>query len=178
MLVGVHTVNAQYISTDVQVTYGSLRPFVNQRVELTASNSGGTPPYTYQWYINDQPVQGANSSKLEFIESTQGLYYISLGITDSLGNYTLATFMGAFFIKVDALTTPLPSPTPIPTPTLTSTTTPTLPEFQVWTIPLLLIIMATGGLWVYFKKNKPHNTLTKIISLNCLVTGIAIAILL
>ncbi|MGD0449515.1 MAG: PKD domain-containing protein [Candidatus Bathyarchaeia archaeon] len=115
LFLGVQNVKAQYISTDVEVTYGSLETLVNQRVELTATNSGGTPPYTYRWYINDQPVQGATSSKLEFIESTPGLYYISLGITDSSGNYTLATFMGTFFIKVLAVPTPSASSSPSPT---------------------------------------------------------------
>jgi hypothetical protein len=152
LFLGVQNVKAQYISTDVEVTYGSLETLVNQRVELTATNSGGTPPYTYQWYINDQPVQAATSSKLEFIESTPGLYYISLGITDSLGNYTLATFMGTFFIKVMALPTPSPSPTPTPTPTLTLTPTSTVPEFQAWTIPLVFIIIMAAGLLVYIKK--------------------------
>lgn len=154
LFVGVHDVKAQYISTDVEVTYGSLETLVNQRVELTATNSGGTPPYTYQWYINDQQVQAAASSKLEFIESTSGLYYISLGITDSLGNYTLATFMGAFFIKVMALPTPSPSPTPTPKPTPTLTPTSTVPEFQAWVISLLPIIIMAAGLLVYIKKLK------------------------
>jgi len=157
--VGVHVVRAQYISTDVRVTYGSLETFVNQRVELTSTNSGGTPPYTYQWYINDQPVHGGTTSTLEFIESTPGMYHISLGITDASGNYTLATFMGTFFIKVMALPTPFApqnlTPTPTVTPTPTLAPTPTFPEFQLLTIPVLLsIIGVTTSLVVYFKRHK------------------------
>ena len=126
LFVGVHNVKAQYVSTDVEVTYGSLVTLVNQRVELTSTNSGGTPPYTYQWYINDQPVQAATSSKLEFIESTPGLYYISLGINDSLGNYTLATFMGTFFIKV--LAASIPSASSSLSPSTQPVTTPKISE--------------------------------------------------
>lgn len=155
--VRVHNVRAQYISTDVQVTYGSTTTFVNQRVELTSTNSGDTPPYTYQWYINDRPVQGDTTSILEFIESTPGMYHISLGITDALGNYTLATFMGTFFIKVIALSIP-PAPqnlTPTVTTTPTLAPTPTIPEFQLLTIPVLLsIIGVTTSLVVYFKRHK------------------------
>jgi hypothetical protein len=126
---------------------------------LTSTNSGGTPPYTYQWYINDQPVQGDTTSILEFVESTPGLYHISLGITDASGNYTLATFMGTFFIKVMALPTSSAPQNLTPTPTLTPTTTltpsPNIPEFQSLTIPVLLsIIGVPTGLVVYFKKHK------------------------
>jgi parallel beta-helix repeat protein len=32
--------------------------------------------------------------------------------------------------------------------------TPTVPEFQLWAIPLLLIIMVVAGLLIYFKKHK------------------------
>lgn len=39
------------------------------------------------------------------------------------------------------------------------TPTPTIPEFQLWTIPLLLIIMVAAGLLVYFKK--PRRSLVK-----------------
>ncbi len=144
--VGVYTVKAQGISTGVDVTYGSLTPFVNQRVELTATSNGGTPPYTYQWYIDDQPVKGATSAKLEFIESTPGLYHISIATTDSLGNTTLEEFMGAFYITVIALPTPSPSQTPTPSPSpnpiITPTPTPTVPELS-WLIilPLLLSML-------------------------------------
>ena len=154
--VGVHIVRAQYISTDVRVTYGSLTPFVNQRVELTSTNSGGTPPYTYHWYINDQPVQGDTTSTLEFIESTPGVYHISLGITDASGNYTLATFMGTFFIEVMALPTHAAPQNLTPTLTPPTTTqTPTISEFQPLTIPVLLSMIGVPAcLVVYFKKHK------------------------
>ena len=35
-----------------------------------------------------------------------------------------------------------------------STSSPTVPEFPSLTIPMLLIIIATSGLWVYLKKHK------------------------
>lgn len=102
LLVGVDAVKAQYISTDVE--YGS--PFtgsiyVNQPVKFIATSSGGTPPYTYQWYTQLWPtwkpgmsyslaplgdeiaVPGATSSKFKFAESTSGTYSITLRVTDS-----------------------------------------------------------------------------------------------
>ena len=75
---------------------------MNQQVELTALVSGGTPPYTYQWYTIFVPqdlldkgprmlldgrvvkveVPGANSSKFNFTESTPGTYEVNLRIID------------------------------------------------------------------------------------------------
>jgi parallel beta-helix repeat protein len=43
--------------------------------------------------------------------------------------------------------------------------TPTVPEFQLWTIPLLLIIMVAAGLLVYHKKHK-HNLVKKALTKN------------
>jgi hypothetical protein len=54
--------------------------------------------------------------------------------------------------------TSTPTPTPSPTnfgPTSSPTPSPSIPEFQSWTLLLLLsIIVATAGLLVYFKKHK------------------------
>lgn len=123
---GVHTVNAQYTSVDVQVTYGSLaKPiYVNQRLEFTATCSGGAPPYTYQWYTQLWPtwkpgmsyhlaplgseiaVPDATSSKFEFVESTAGTYSITLRTIDSAGDSTYHAFLPGLWVFV------LPLPTP------------------------------------------------------------------
>ena len=49
-------------------------------------------------------------------------------------------------IQPYAITSISPSPTSI------------VPEFQVWTFPLLLALMVAAGLLVYFKKHKPKNS--------------------
>jgi parallel beta-helix repeat protein len=57
-----------------------------------------------------------------------------------------------------SLATPTPTPTPSPPnsgPTSSPTPSPSIPEFQSWTILLLLsIILATAILSIYFKKRK------------------------
>jgi hypothetical protein len=111
----------------IDLTYGSYTTYVNQRVELTATITSWTPPYTYQWYTIFMPqdvldrgfpflpdgrmvsveVPGANSSKFDFIQSTPGTYNINLRITDSAGNDVIASSRS--FIVVQALSSPSPS---------------------------------------------------------------------
>ncbi|MCL5093344.1 MAG: hypothetical protein M1128_02670 [Candidatus Marsarchaeota archaeon] len=59
-------------------------------VTLKASATGGTPPYTYQWYNDTSgtqiPITGAESSEYIFTTSSStafGLYYYSVKVTDS-----------------------------------------------------------------------------------------------
>jgi len=51
---------------------------------FSSSVSGGTPPYTYQWYLNNSPVPGANASTWVFTPTTIGSYTIYLNVTDSV----------------------------------------------------------------------------------------------
>jgi hypothetical protein len=59
---------------------------VGQQVSFTSTVSGGTPPYTYQWYLNNQPVSGATSNTWTFTPTATGTYYIFLEVKDSAGN--------------------------------------------------------------------------------------------
>jgi hypothetical protein len=57
---------------------------VGNSVTFTSTVSGGTPPYSYQWYLNDNPVSGATSSSWTFSPTASGIFYICLKVTDSL----------------------------------------------------------------------------------------------
>jgi len=60
---------------------------VGQQVTFMSTVSGGTPPYTsYQWYLNGNPVSGANSNSWTFKPTATGTYYVSLKVTDAAGN--------------------------------------------------------------------------------------------
>jgi pimeloyl-ACP methyl ester carboxylesterase len=86
--------------------------------------SGGTPPYSYQWYIETSQTTntiGTNSSRLEFSSYTPNSYNFYVKITDSEGTTTTST-------KINLVVTlvPTPTPTPIQTEKPTLTPTPTL----------------------------------------------------
>jgi len=61
---------------------------VGQSLTFTSTVAGGTPPYSYQWYLNGNPVSGATSSSWTFASTTSGIYYVCLKVTDAKGNTT------------------------------------------------------------------------------------------
>jgi hypothetical protein len=58
--------------------------YVGQSQTFSSSVSGGTPPYTYQWYLNDTAVSGATGSTWTFTPATTGHYKVYLNVTDVL----------------------------------------------------------------------------------------------
>jgi len=68
------------------ITPLSASILVGQSVTFTSTVSGGYTPYTYQWYLNDNPVSGANQSSWTFTPTEAGIYYVYLKITDDKGN--------------------------------------------------------------------------------------------
>jgi len=59
---------------------------VGQSVTFTSTVSGGYPPYTYQWYLNGNPVSGATSDTWTFTPTESGIFYVYLKVTDAKGN--------------------------------------------------------------------------------------------
>jgi hypothetical protein len=116
---------------------------INQPTEFTAHAMGGTPPYTYQWYVtyldpnlppeNWSPVAvlNSNTSAFQFVESTLGKYGVSLRITDLNGETKYESFqpMG-IIVTVQS--------SPVAQPTTSSSPTPTVPELSWLIIPSLL----------------------------------------
>jgi len=91
------TVNANYVlkaffkaaptPPTVSISPMTASILVGQQVTFMSTVSGGTPPYTsYQWYLNGNPVSGANSNSWTFKPTATGTYYVSLKVTDAAGN--------------------------------------------------------------------------------------------
>jgi hypothetical protein len=85
-----HTATAHYtpIPSQISVTINPLSVTINvgQSVAFTSSVSGGTAPYTYQWYLGGNPYPGATSSGWTFTPGAAGVYYVFLNVTDSNNN--------------------------------------------------------------------------------------------
>jgi hypothetical protein len=90
------TMNANYVlkaffkaaptPPTVSISPMSASIVVGQQVTFTSTVSGGTPSYTYQWYLNNNPVTGATSNTWTFKPTATGTYYIFLEVKDSAGN--------------------------------------------------------------------------------------------
>jgi S1-C subfamily serine protease len=67
------------------ITPLSITITLGQSVPLTSTITGGTTPYTYQWYQNGTSVQAATSNTWSFTPTTANKYAIYLNVTDANG---------------------------------------------------------------------------------------------
>jgi hypothetical protein len=83
-----HTATAYYTQKQKQPLSVSISPLsadilLGQAVPFVSTVSGGTPPYSYQWYLDGNPVSGATIEQWAFSPTTTGLYYVNLRVTDA-----------------------------------------------------------------------------------------------
>jgi hypothetical protein len=78
--------------------------YVGQTINLTSTVSGGTPPYTRQWLMNDSLIINATSANYAFSPGSSGSYLFSLNATDSHGSTTLSNTISMTVLP--ALTSP------------------------------------------------------------------------
>jgi hypothetical protein len=97
---------------------------VGQSKTLTASVSGGTPGFSYQWYLNNLAVEGQTSSTYVFTPSAIGSYTVFCNITDSASTPQVASSFKITLTVTAALDSPSVSPSPVTTPTPTVTAAP------------------------------------------------------
>jgi len=76
------TVNPDLI---VNINPGSATTTVGIPQTFSSSVSGGTAPYSYEWYANDILVLGESSESISFTPSEIGTYKIYLKVTDNVG---------------------------------------------------------------------------------------------
>jgi hypothetical protein len=106
----------------VSISPLSASILVGQSVTFTSTVSGGATPYSYQWYLNGNPVSGATSASWAFTPTASGVYYVYLKVTDDKGNtaqsdaarITVATVpVGGYSIPIQLPTTAKPVTTHI-----------------------------------------------------------------
>ena len=86
-----HTLNAVFVilpsvtisPTDITITLGNS-------VLFTSTVTGGTTPYSYQWYLGMSKFLGATSSSWTFTPGSIGIYYVYLNVTDLRGRIAVS----------------------------------------------------------------------------------------
>jgi hypothetical protein len=63
---------------------------LGQHASFTSSVSGGTSPYSYQWYVNGFAVSGAISSSWTWTPDSVSDYQIYLSVTDNTGKHSVS----------------------------------------------------------------------------------------
>ncbi len=58
---------------------------VKQTLLFTSNVTGGTPAYSYQWFMNGTVIPGATLATWTFSSTTNDTYTVYLNVTDSLG---------------------------------------------------------------------------------------------
>jgi outer membrane protein assembly factor BamB/LysM repeat protein len=69
------------LSVSISPTSASIAPGHSQT--FTSTVSGGTLPYSYQWYLNGVAQSGATGASWTFTSSTTGSYTVYVKVTDS-----------------------------------------------------------------------------------------------
>lgn len=139
--------NATFISNNITiavneiptVTISSNKAIITlgESQQFNSIISGGTAPYSYQWYINGIAVSGTNNSVWNFSPNTAGNYSIYLNITDSLGVSTISNHEN---ITVTATSSTKNS----------SSTIKSIPSFNVG----LILLFSLVGITIIKRKNK------------------------
>jgi hypothetical protein len=136
------TVNITPISTTMNVGF---------TITFTSSVSGGTPPYSYQWYINGAQVLGATRSALNFSEPA-GSYTVYLNVTDSVSATSKSNIASVNVITVFSVTI-APSSASIAVgnsvPFTSTVTGGTAPYYYQWYLNGFAVAGAENPTWTF-----------------------------
>jgi hypothetical protein len=67
----------------LQISGSTTSCDVNQEVQFTASASGGTNSYGYQWYLNGNPIVGATSANFAYTPTEAGTFSVHATVQDT-----------------------------------------------------------------------------------------------
>lgn len=86
-----HTLNAVFVQQlSVIISPADVAVSLGASVTFNSVVTGGTPAYSYQWYLGSSKVSGAMSSSWIFTPSAVGTYYVYLNVTDFRGRIAVS----------------------------------------------------------------------------------------
>jgi peptidoglycan/xylan/chitin deacetylase (PgdA/CDA1 family) len=74
-----------YPHLSVLISPVSVNMIVGGSQTFSSSISGGAPPYSYQWFLNDTLVLGATGSEWSFTPRSEEYYGVYVNVTDGAG---------------------------------------------------------------------------------------------
>jgi hypothetical protein len=78
-------VGPQPTALSISIAASSTSIYLGQSVQFNSTVSGGSPPYTLQWFQNGSSVPSATSSTWSFTPAVSGTYGVYLNVTDNIG---------------------------------------------------------------------------------------------
>ncbi len=86
-----HTLNAVFVrELLVSISPADTTIDLGASVTFSSNVTGGTTPYSYQWYLGSSKVSGATSSSWLFTPASAGTYYVYLNVTDLRGRIAIS----------------------------------------------------------------------------------------
>ncbi|MGD0495605.1 MAG: PKD domain-containing protein [Candidatus Bathyarchaeia archaeon] len=96
-----HTLNAVFvILPSVTISPTAITITLGNSVLFTSIVTGGTAPYSYQWYLGTSPYLGATSSSWTFTPGSIGTYYVYLNVTDLRGRIAVSNTSKVIVIPI------------------------------------------------------------------------------
>jgi thermitase len=134
----------------ISPSYAAL--LVGQSVEFTSTILDVYPPYSYQWYLNEEPVPGATKATWVFTPDEIGDYTIYLNVKDNAGrslgsNRTTVTVLHQLIVSIS----PMHAFTSVGQPIeFTSTTSGGFPPYSYqWYLDKEAVAGANSSIWSF-----------------------------
>lgn len=128
-------------------------------INFTVSIEGGTAPYSYAWYLDNELIDITSSPYYSTDKASIGSHHIYVEVSDA-NNNTAQTLAQEFNVLPSQNYSPTNSPSALATqqPTLNPSPTSTAPEFPVWVILPLIIVLVLMAIMIIRRKQLKQST--------------------